>query len=240
MKKMIAVLLCCAMLGLMTGSACAQETVDLILGMPTTQAFTEEAVAQEDVEQILAAGLAATSAMNQQPWHFVALSNQAIMDEIAAAMQGGMPQGAPGGEKPEAPVDGQKAPEMPKAPTDGEEADGQAAPAAMGAKAALGDSPLAIIIYKSEGAMSSTSDFDCGLACQNMVIAAGALGYGTKIVSSPTIALNGEQHDAICEKLGVDTSMQAVAVLLVGRADTDATSAATTRETMETKVSFVQ
>jgi hypothetical protein len=74
-----------------------------------------------------------------------------------------------------------------------------------------------------------------------MVIAASSLGYGVKIVSSPTRTLNGENHDALCEKLGVDPSMQAVAVLLIGKADSgvDATSSATTRESLETKTSII-
>ncbi len=73
-------------------------------------------------------------------------------------------------------------------------------------------------------------------------IAASSLGYGVKIVSSPTMTLNGDSHDALCEKLGVDPSMQTVAVLLIGKKDesVDATSGATTREPMENKVSFVE
>ena len=75
-----------------------------------------------------------------------------------------------------------------------------------------------------------------------MVVAAASLGYGVKIVSSPTSALNGPNHDAICEKLGVDTSMQAVAVLLIGRqADTiDAVSGATTRDSLESKTTIIE
>lgn len=54
--------------------------------------------------------------------------------------------------------------------------------------------------------------------------------------------LNGENHDALCEKLGVDPSMQDVAVLLIGKADSsvDATSGATTREALETKTSIIE
>ena len=107
---------------------------------------------------------------------------------------------------------------------------------------AAGDPPVAVVIYKNGASKSPNADFDCGLAAQNMVIAASALGYGTKIVSSPTMSLNGEKHDELCEKLGVDPSMQAVAVLLIGKKDesVDATSGATTREPMENKVSFVE
>ena len=114
--------------------------------------------------------------------------------------------------------------------------------AAGGAKASVGDSPAAIVIYKSARSKSPNADYDCGLATQNMVIAAGALGYGVKIVSSPTMTLNGGNHDALCEKMGVDPSMQAVAVLLIGRPDssTDAVSGATSREGLESKTSIIE
>ena len=94
----------------------------------------------------------------------------------------------------------------------------------------------------NEGTASPNASFDCGLACQNMVLAAASLGYGTKIVSSPTMVLNGDDHDALCEKLGVDAAYQAVAVLLIGQADqqADAQSGASTRNTVEEKVSFVK
>ena len=64
--------------------------------------------------------------------------------------------------------------------------------------------------------------------------------YGVKIVSSPIMTLNGANHDALCEKLGVDKSMQAVAVLLIGRADTDAVTSATTRETLDTRTTIIE
>ena len=55
------------------------------------------------------------------------------------------------------------------------------------------------------------------------------------------MVLNGDDHDALCEKLGVDAAYQAVAVLLIGQADqqADAQSGASTRNTIEEKVSFV-
>lgn len=54
------------------------------------------------------AGLAATSAINQQPWHFVAVTNREIIDEIkdsagsfGGAPAGGKSDGTPAGDKPE-------------------------------------------------------------------------------------------------------------------------------------------
>jgi len=149
------------------------ETVQVILNTGTTQAFSDDAVAEEDLNAILQAGLTATSAINQQPWFFAVVTTPKIMAELGGGMGfGGAPAGGNGS-----------------------------------AKAAMGDSPVAVILYMNENTASPNPSFDCGLACQNMVIAASALGYGTKIISSPTMTLNGANHDALCEKLGVDPAL---------------------------------
>lgn len=171
------------------------------------------------------AGLATTSAINQQPWFFVVLTNEDTMTEISASMSFGRPAGAP-------PAGAAPAGNVPAAPPAG----------ASAAKAGFGDSPAAILIYMNTDTPSPNPNFDCGLACQSMVVAANALGYGTKIISSPTMALNGENHDALCEKLGVDPALQAVAVLLLGNVDTDIDGAtgSSVRSPLMEKVSFIQ
>lgn len=231
-KKGLA-MLCAVALLLSCGTMGVAETspeITTIMNVGTTQAFTEEPVSLEDLKTILQAGLAAASAINQQPWYFVAVTDQELMNEIGGS---GFtpPAGNAAGDAGFGPSEGGNA-----APAEG-------APAApvisSGAKAGVGDSPAAIIIYRNDKSSSPNADFDCGLAAQNMVIAAVSLGYGVKIVSSPTMTLNGTNHDTLCEKMGVDQSMQAVAVLLIGRADTDAVTSATTREALETKTSII-
>ena len=224
----------------------AESPVDVIMNTGTTQAFSDEAVSSEDLTTILQAGLAAASAINQQPWYFVAVTNPDVMKELSGggagftppAGTGGKPEGAPEGfpgGAPEGAPAGAPGGDMPAAPAVGGFGGG-------GAKAGLGDSPAAIIIYRNDASKSPNADFDCGLAAQNMVIAAASLGYGVKIVSSPTMTLNGANHDALCEKLGVDPSMQAVAVLLIGRADenVDATTGASTRDALDVKTSIIE
>lgn len=174
----------------------AEETVALIGSVATTQVFTEEEVKDEDLETIVKSGLAAASAINQQPWYFAVVTNRDVLADIGESGFGG--------------------------------------------RASLGSSPAAIIIYLNTNTKSPDPNFDCGLACENMVIAANALGYATKIVTAPTRSLNGERHDEICGKLNVDTTLSAVAVLLIGHADTDAVSSASVREDMEAKVSFIR
>lgn len=243
MKRMMGILL--AMMILTASAALADSSVvDVIMSTGTTQAFTDEAVSSEDLETILRAGLSTESAINQQPWFFVAVTNAEVMKEIAGSGMGGFTPPAGMSEKPEGAPEGMPEGFQGGAPEGAPAGDRPAAPPTGGgsAKASLGDSPAAIIIYKSSASKSPDASFDCGLATQNMVIAASSLGYGMKIVSSPTRTLNGEQHDTLCEKLGVDASMQAVAVLLIGKADAsvDATSSATTREALDVKTSIIE
>ena len=242
-KRIAALVLALVLMGTMMTGAMAEGTVDVIMQTGTTQAFTDEAVSEADLTAILQAGLVATSAINQQPWYFVAVTNPEVMAELGGGMSFGGK--APEGMTPPAGMTPPEGAEMPaNMPGNMPEGGMPAMPAApaggSGAKAAMGDSPVAIIIYMNENTASPDPSFDCGLACQNMVIAASALGYGTKIISSPTMTLNGENHDALCEKLGVDPALKAVAVLLVGKTDVDATASASVRNALEEKVSFVK
>ena len=99
---------------------------------------------------------------------------------------------------------------------------------------------MAIVVSCTEG-----SELDAGLACQNMSVTAQLLGYGTKIIFSPTIALNGEKQDEYRELLGIPETHSAVAVLLVGCADTtideavDGYAGATVRNPMDELVTYV-
>ena len=107
-------------------------------------------------------------------------------------------------------------------------------------KAGLTDAPLAIVISCTAG-----SELDAGLACQNMSVTAQLLGYGTKIISSPTMALNGEKQDEYRELLGIPDNQSAVAILLIGYEDTsiddtvDGYTGATARNPMDEMVTFV-
>lgn len=234
MKKKLIGTVAAAVALLMLMSVCTaafadESAIDTIFSAGTTQAFTDEPVSDEDLNTILRAGLSAASAINQQPWFFVAVRDPEVIGKISGSGAGFTPPagGFPGGDAPAGmPAGGPPA----------------GAPGGSGSpKAGLGDSPVAIIIYMDEHTSSPNASFDCGLAAQNMYIAAVSLGYGVKIVSSPTMSLNGSNHDAFCELLGADPSLQAVAVLLIGRPDTgvDLTTGATARFSLSEKTNII-
>ena len=112
--RMIALLMMLIFTVSLTVSAGAESAVDIILATGTTQAFAADAVPDEDVQAILRAGVSTASAINQQPWYFVAITNQDLMKEISSSGMsfGGRPEGA--GNPPEGmgtPQEGMSMPE---------------------------------------------------------------------------------------------------------------------------------
>ncbi len=275
----------------------SMQTIDaaaLVADIPTTQYFTEDAVADEDLEQILLAGVNAPSAMNGQPWHFSVVTDDAVLQDISDEMSAAMtapPAGATApadaetedAESPEADTEesteasdaAEQSTEDTEAPAEesedtadaasvettedtaiedtetdmtAEEAAGEEAETEMPApaasaktKAGLTDAPAAIIISCADG-----SELDAGLACQNMSVEAQLLGYGTKILSSPTIALNGSRQAEFYEQLGVPEGYTVVAVLLIGVEDTsvdttaDTYTGATERNPLDEVVTYIK
>ena len=103
-------------------------------------------------------------------------------------------------------------------------------------KAGIGDAPLTIVI-----SCERNSDLSAGLAIQNMAVEAELLGYGTKIMSAPAMALNTEEYK---ELLKIPGKHRVVAVLLVGKAASeeeypDAASSATERNPFEDMVTII-
>ena len=53
-----------------------------IMSRTSVRSYTEKPVEQEKVEIMLRAGMAAPSACNKQPWHFVVINDREILDQI--------------------------------------------------------------------------------------------------------------------------------------------------------------
>lgn len=111
-------------------------------------------------------------------------------------------------------------------------------PESVKAKAGFDSAPLAIVVSGKD-----SSDFDCALATQAMVFEAATLGYGTKIIASPNVVFHGENRAEYKKTLKIPNDMETIAVLLVGKTDSeksDALSAATTRNPFEETVSIIE
>jgi len=172
--------------------------------------------------------------MNGQPWHFSVVTDAEILQQISDGMGfGGMTPGSEGGKGlPEGVFPGNMDAERPEGMKTPEKGSAPGVPAMPGGmnKAGITDASLVVVISCKDG-----SELDAGLSCQNMSATAQLLGYGTKIVTSPTMVLNGSDQDSFRELLGIPEDYSAVAILLVGHEDTsvdesmDGYTGATTR-----------
>lgn len=60
-----------------------QELLDVMYSRRSIRAFTEESVSDEQVEAMLKAAMAAPSAQNLQPWHFIVARKRKMLDALA-------------------------------------------------------------------------------------------------------------------------------------------------------------
>ena len=100
MKETILCLM--AMMGVMTVSAQqkvendAQAAINNIMTRTSIRQYTDEPVSKADIETMLRAGMAAPTAVNKQPWHFVVINSKEKLAELAGDNpRGGMLKKAP-------------------------------------------------------------------------------------------------------------------------------------------------
>jgi nitroreductase len=92
MKKVIFTMLALAMtagVSAQVENKEAQAAINNIMTRTSIRQYTDEPVSKADVETMLRAGMAAPTAVNRQPWHFVAVTDKAKLAELAGR-RGGM------------------------------------------------------------------------------------------------------------------------------------------------------
>jgi|SRR5581483_465774 len=64
------------------------DTWDAIRARRNVRNYTDEPIADDELDRILEAGRRAPSSMNWQPWHFVVVTDRAQLGELAEVWQG--------------------------------------------------------------------------------------------------------------------------------------------------------
>jgi nitroreductase len=62
-----------------------KELIGTILSRRSIRKYTSEPVSEEDVRTLLEAAMAAPSASNRKPWHFVVVTDRQTLDALAEA-----------------------------------------------------------------------------------------------------------------------------------------------------------
>ncbi len=94
---------------------------------------------------------------------------------------------------------------------------------------------IMVVVSGLESDNSTTSDFDCGLATENMFIALHGLGLGGRIYGSPAGKINSQKN-----LFEIPEGYKAVVVLRIGNVDksVDAVSAASPRKSPEEVINY--
>ena len=63
----------------------SQAVIENIMTRTSIRQYTDQTISADTIETLLRAGMAAPTAVNAQPWHFVAVNDKAKLQELAAA-----------------------------------------------------------------------------------------------------------------------------------------------------------
>jgi len=86
MKKIMTISLLLAMYVLSVSAQCencSNEAIKNIMTRTSIRQYTDEPVSKADIETMLRAGMAAPTAVNRQPWHFVVINSKEKLAELA-------------------------------------------------------------------------------------------------------------------------------------------------------------
>ncbi|MBE5780402.1 MAG: nitroreductase family protein [Clostridiales bacterium] len=147
---------------------------DAIAGRRSIRKYEDRQILKEELDTILKAGMLAPSASNRQPWHFVVMQDRDLIEEVNDAILDAMQKR--GG-----------------------------AYAATAAKkpdyAPLFHAPTVILVCGVKD--NRWSYGDCGLAAQNMALAAHELGIGSCMVGFIRSILDEEAYAPVVSKLQI-------------------------------------
>ena len=162
------------------------ETLKNIYERYTCRDFKETPLSEQQIEYLVNAALASPSAMNLQPWHVIMVTDKALIDELD---EEGM--------------------SILRAEEDQTTYERMMS---RGGKLFYNAPCLAIVLSDD----SKWGTLDCGILCQNMVLAAESLGLGTCIVGMAGVPINGPKAEEHKKRLGFPEGHSFAIGVLVG------------------------
>ena len=140
------------------------EVLSVISARRSHRAYLPDRIPEEKLTAILQAGLEAPSAVNRQPWLYTVVEDQALLQEIHNATAEGMTLRDPSARSPRF---------------------------ADSAFHVFYHAPAVIFIFGEKN--FGWTSVDCGIAVQNMALAAESLGLGTVILGLPQAAFSTDK-----------------------------------------------
>lgn len=144
------------------------QVLQTIASRRSHRAYAALQLTQEQLDAVLRAALESPSAMNRQPWHFTVVQQEKLLREINEAVRENAMAKAPG----------QRSPRFEDADFD-----------------VFYHAPT--VIFLSGDPDNDWTKIDCGIAVENIALAAESLGLGSVILGLPRGAFQGEKAPAL-------------------------------------------
>lgn len=168
------------------------EVMQAIENRRSHRAYESTPLTEQETETLLKAAVASPSAVNRQPWHFTLVRDQALLQEIHDATAAEMQAKNPQDRSPRF------------------------------------TNPSFHVFYHAPAVLfiSGDPDFpwtqvDCGIAVQNIALAAESMGLGSVILGMPKGAFRTEKAEAFKKALHFPEGYEFVIAIAVGHpADT--------------------
>lgn len=165
------------------------EVMKAILERRSTRGFSDVQLTEEQLKILMDAALAAPTARNTQMWHFSFVQNKALLDEFAADAMKLIVSKTPVGQR------------------------GRFEDSAFHL---FYHAPTVVFITRPAQCDNSFVEVDCGIACQNIVLAAQGMGLGSVIIGMAKDLFNSERGEYYKKAFDIPEDHQFSIAVVVG------------------------
>ena len=166
------------------------ETMRVIMERRSIRKYKSQQVADSELQQILDAALYAPNAMNQQKWHFTVIQNKDMLDKMVDIIKENI-------------INSGNEFFIKRVSTPGYHT--------------FYNAPAVVFITADESAQ--WVEIDCGLAAENITLAATALNIGTCVITSAGLLFASEKGNALRKELGIPEGYKFVCSVALGYKD---------------------
>ena len=163
------------------------ETLKVISKRRSIRSYKPEQISEEEVQAIVEAAIYAPTAANLQSWHFSVVQNPALIAKIRETLKQNMLNS--------------------KVPGMAERASAPTFKAFHGAPT---------IIFLSQEASSNFGQIDCGIAAENIALAAESLNIGSCIMTSSVNLFLNDAAGELAREIGIPAGYKQVCAVTLG------------------------
>lgn len=165
------------------------EVLKAIHDRRSTRGFSDVQLTEEELQTLIGAALASPTARNTQMWHFSVVQNRKLLDDFSAELAERLASTMPEGSR-------------------GRFEDGSFH--------VFYHAPTVIFISRPVECANRFVEVDCGIACENLALAAQGMGLGSVIVGLPMELFLSDRGEYYNRAFGIPEGYQFSIGIVIG------------------------